>query len=233
MHPAQPPILPGVTPIRRDGEYAFRRRSGCVLQYVPVGLPSVGQLHYNVYGNSGSGDAIDYATPLAGVLATSWTSAPLAPGAWSFGVRAADGYGEEQNLDCAITIVLDAFGNDITNRPGPPVGLRVFPLAGATVRVEWHYPPTRGAGAPTGFNVYVGTGGIPDYSTPAALVPYGVGIFNAFVANLSGLADGVTYAIGVRSFNASGEEANTKSLGVTADATGPRPVDSLNAAAIV
>jgi hypothetical protein len=63
------------------------------------------------------------------------------------------------------------------------------------------------------------------------MVPYGVGLFNTFVADLTGLADGVTYAIGVRSFNASGEEANTKSLSVTADTTGP--VDSLNAAAIV
>jgi hypothetical protein len=227
------PILPGVTPIRRGGESTTRRRPGLVSRWVSVGMPFDGQLHYNIYGNSGSGDAIDYAAPIAGVLATSWTSASLAPGTWSFGVRAADGNGEEQNLDCAIAIVLDASGNDVTNRPGPPVGVRAIPLAGAVVRVEWYYPPTRGAGTPTGFNVYLGTGGVPDYSSPAAMVAYGAGILNTFVANLSGLSDGVNYAIGVRSFNASGEEANTRSLAVAADATGPKPVDGLNATTIV
>jgi hypothetical protein len=199
-----------------------------------VGLAFDGKLHYNVYINMGNGDSVDYSSPVGALLATTWTSSALtAPGTWSFGVRAADGRGEEQNLDCAVSIVLDAFGNDITNRPDPPVGLRAVPLAGASLRVEWYYPPTRGAKAPVGFNVYLGTGATPDYSTPTAMVPYGVGIFNTFVADLTGLVDGVTYAIGVRSFNASGEEANTRSLSVTADATGPGPVDSLSAAAIV
>jgi hypothetical protein len=211
-----------------------RRRPGRLFHCRPVGLAFDGKLHYNVYINTGAGDPVNYATPVGALLATTWTFSGLtAPGTWSFGVRAADGRGEEQNLDCAVSIVLDAFGNDVTNRPDPPVGLRAFPLAGASIRVEWCYPPTRGARAPAGFHVYIGTGGIPDYSSPAATVPYGAGIFNAFVADLSGLADGRTYAIGVRSFNASGEEADTKSLGATADATGPGPVDSLNAAAIV
>jgi len=199
-----------------------------------VGLAFDGNLHYNIYINTGTGDPVDYSSPVGALLATTWTSSGLtAPGTWGFGVRAADGRGEEQNLDCAVSIVLDAFGNDITNRPAPPVGLRAVPLAGASLRVEWYYPPTRGAKAPVGFNVYIGTGATPDYSTPTATVPYGVGIFNTFVADLSGLADGVTYAIGVRAFNASGEEANTRSLSITADGTGPGPVDSLSAAAIV
>jgi hypothetical protein len=155
------------------------------------------------------------------------------PGTWSFGVRAADVNGEEQNLDCAVTIVLDASGNDITCRPAPPVGLRAFPLAGGTVRVEWHSPPARGARAPAGFNVYLGSGASPDYAAPASVVAYGSGLFNTFVADLSGLTDGTAYGIGVRAFNASGEEANTASVRVTADATGPRPVDLLVATAIV
>jgi len=156
----------------------------------------------------------------------------MAPGAWSFGVRAENANGEEKNLDCAVSIVLDAFGNDITNRPDPPMGLRAFPLAGASIRVEWSYPTTRGAKAPVGFNVYIGAGVSPNYSAPAAAVAYNAGILNTYIANLSGLVDGVTYSIGVRSFNASGEEANTRSLQVTADATGPGPVDGLSAAPI-
>lgn len=167
-------------------------------------------------------------------MATTWTTPALAaPGTWGFGVRAEDVNGEEQNLDCAVTIVLDASGNDVTGRPGPPGGLRAFPLAAGSVRVEWSYPPARGACAPTGFHVYLGVGAAPDYSTPAAEVAYGSGAFNAFVADLPALTDGMSYVIGVRAFNASGEEANTTTVGVTADATGPRPVDLLIATAIV
>jgi hypothetical protein len=166
-------------------------------------------------------------------MATTWTTPDLvAPGTWRFGVRATDGNGEEQNLDCAVTIALDAAGNDITNRPAPPVGLRAFPLAGASVRVEWYYPPARGAGAPTGFHVYIGAGATPDYATPAAAVAYGAGVLNTFVADLSGLTDGMGYSIGVRAFNASGEEANTTTVSVTADATGPLPVSGLTAIVI-
>jgi hypothetical protein len=191
-------------------------------------------LYYNIYVNSGDGDPVDYAVPIGAVTTTTWTTSGLAaPGIWSFGVRAADGNGEEENLDCAVTIVLDASGNDISGRPAPPVGLRAFPLAGGAVRVEWYSPPVRGGGAPAGFNVYLGPGANPDYATPAAAVAYGSGLFNTFVVDLSGLADGMVYSIGVRAFNASGEEANTTSVRVTADATGPRPVDLLIATAIV
>ena len=179
------------------------------------------------------GDPVDYAAPIGAVMATTWTTLGLAaPGTWAFGVRAADGNGEEENLDCAVTIVLDASGNDISARPAPPVGLRAFPLAGGAVRVEWYSPPVREA-APVGFNVYLGPGATPDYATPTAVVAYGSGLFNTFVADLSGLTDGAVYSIGVRAFNASGEEANTISVGVTADATGPLPVDLLIATAIV
>lgn len=180
------------------------------------------------------GDPVDYSSPSGGVLATTWTTPVLAaPGSWGFGVRAADVNGEEQNLDCAITIVLDAWGNDITGRPAPPAGLRAFPLEGGTIRVEWSYPPVRGAGAPAGFHVYIGPSGNPDYSTPAAEVAYGSGAFNAFLADLPGLTDGVSYVVGVRAFNASGEETNTATVRVTADATGPLSVDLLIATAIV
>ena len=45
--------------------------------------------------------------------------------------------------------------------------------------------------------------------------------------------DGVTYVIGVRAYNATAEEPNTMTVTVTADATGPEPVDSLTAVAAV
>ena len=110
-----------------DGGGRHSPRRGSVAYGSTAGALAVlgGGLAYHVYANTGAGDPINYATPIATVSGTAWTSGTLAaPGTWSFGVRAFDGNGEEQNLDCAVVIVLDANGNDITNRPMPPVGLR-------------------------------------------------------------------------------------------------------------
>jgi hypothetical protein len=189
---------------------------------------------YKVYASDTVNDMIDYTTPVATVTGTTWTSSSIAAaGAWSFGVRAYNSDGEEQNLDCAVTIVVDGFGNDITNRPMPPSGLRAFATPGGGIRVEWCYPLTRGPKAPTGFNVYLGTGGSPSYAVPIATVLYSAGLFNMFVANIAGLSDGTTYPVGVRAYNGSGEEQNTIAVSVTADAIGPAAVDSLIATAIV
>lgn len=222
-------------PVRRPGKPESPRRGSAA--YVPNAEAVAvlgGGLAYHVYADTGAGDPINYATPIATASGTAWTSGTLAaPGTWSFGVRAFDGNGEEQNLDCSAVIVLDADANDITNRPMPPAGLRGFATPNASIRVEWYYPPTSGPKVPTGFHVYIGTGGTPDYSTPAATVAFNLGLFNTFVSNLSGPSDGETYAIGVRAFNASGEETNSVVVSVAADATGPAAVDSLVAAAIV
>lgn len=189
---------------------------------------------YHVYANAGAGGPIDYATPIGDTTGTSWTVAGgLGPGTWSFGVRAYDAATglEEENLDCATTIVIDTGGNDISNRPMPPNGLRAFATAGGGLRVEWHYPPTSGALAPTGFHVYVGIGS-PDYSSPTATIGFNTAIQNTFVANLA-LTGGTTYEVGVRAYNAIGEETNTVVVSVAADATGPGTVDSLTATTIV
>jgi hypothetical protein len=183
---------------------------------------------YHVYANTGRGDPINYLSAIAATAALTYTTSALAyPGTWSFGVRASNAYGEEQNLDCAVTIILDATGHDITNRPLPPTGLRAFARAGGAVRVEWAYPPTRGPRAPVGFHVYYGSSGFPDYTTVEATTLFNTGIANTFVANLASLADGTTYTIGVRAYNATAEENNTTTVSVTADATGPAAVDDL------
>ena len=187
---------------------------------------------YHVYANTGAGDPIDYSSVVDTTATLTYPTSVLSyPGTWSFGVRAFDTVSglEEQNLDCALTIVLDASGNDITNRPVPPSGLRAFALAGGSIRVEWYYPPTSGAKAPTGFHVYTGTGGMPNYTTPAATVLFSTGIANSFVANMTGFTDGTTYTVGVRAYNATAEETNTTTVTVTAIATGPAAVDAWSA----
>ena len=193
------------------------------------------QLGYHVYANTGAGDPINYNLPVATVSGVTWTSGALAyPGDWKFAVRAFDLASglEEQNLDCAVEIILDSSGNDITSRPLPPFALRALATTGASVRVEWAYGIVAAGKTPTGFHVYIGTGGSPNYSSAVATVSFSSAIANAFVANLTGLSDGTAYTVGVRAYNATAEEPNTQTVSVTADATGPSSVTSLTATAI-
>jgi hypothetical protein len=120
-----------------------------------------------------------------------------------------------------VTIALDASGQDITNQPPAPVGLRAFATAGGTIRVEWTSPPTSTAKTPTSFLVYFGTNGAPDYSSPVATILYSTSIANAFTYNSATLTSNVTYTIGVRAANATATETNTNTVTVTADASGP------------
>jgi hypothetical protein len=189
---------------------------------------------YHIYGNTGNADPINYSAILATPSGTDWTTDSLTfPGTWTFNVRAFDTSSnlEEGNLDCSITIVLDSSGKDITNRPGPPSALRAFAQTEGSIRVEWYYAPSAELFAPTGFHVYVGTGGSPDYGSPTATVSFTSGLANTFASTVSGLTNGTTYTFGVRAFNAIAEESNTNVISVVADTTGPSAVLSLTALA--
>jgi hypothetical protein len=191
-------------------------------------------LEYHIYSNTGIGDPIDYSTVIATTGLLTWTSGPLTyPGTWRFGVRAFDTGGEEENLDCAVTLILDSSGNDISLRPASPIGLRAFATAGGGIRVEWAYNTINPAVVPTGFHVYIGTTGIPNYGSVAATVLFATAIAGTFVANLAGLTNGTTYTIGVRAYNAVTEEPNTATVNCTADSVGPSAVVSLTGIAIV
>ena len=191
---------------------------------------------FRVYGSPAAGLPIDYAGPIA-VLPTTTLAftvpTGLSEGTWMFGVRAFNQSGEEQNADCAVTIAIDALGNDISNQPGAPYGLVATPTAGAGLRVSWWYPQSVGPAAPAGFSVYCTAGGSVSYATAAATVSYASGFKGYFVANLAGLTDGQAYAIGVRAFNSFGAETNTNSVAATATGSGPMPVDNLLGTAVV
>ncbi len=88
-------------------------------------------------------------------------------------------------------------------------------------------PTDLGAKAPSGFDVYTGTSGMPSYAMPAATVLFSTVIANSFVANMTGFIDGTTYSVGVRAYNATAEETNTATVTVTAIATGPSAVEGL------
>jgi hypothetical protein len=224
---------PTVPPLSHSAMRPVSRRERPRPAVVPAWLGGLKRItigsgiYYNIYISDGPGQPIDYNTPVATTMLLTWTSSGLiVPGVWGFGVRAENEYGEEQNLDCALTVIFDASGHDITNIPAPPIALRAFATAGAGIRVEWAYPPARGAKAPTGFHAYLGSPS-PDYTTPAATVAANGAIMGGFQINIPGLVDGTTYRVGVRAYNASGEEANATTVSVTADGTGPAPVSGL------
>jgi hypothetical protein len=191
-------------------------------------------ISYHIYRNDGAGGPIDYSTPVATTADTSWTApGPLAcPGDWKFGVRAfrTDDAQEEQNLDVAAALVLDAQAVDVTRRPTAPSGLRAIPRPAGAIRVEWGWHGLNRTRLPRGFRVYVGIGGPPDYATPRASTPYVLGK-TSYSADLTGLASGTTCWIAVRAFNDAGEESNTATVPAASSAAGPQGVDALTATA--
>jgi hypothetical protein len=189
---------------------------------------------YDVYINSGQGDPINYAAPVASGTELTWTSPVLSvPGHFKLGVRALDPLVglEEQNVDAMVELVLDGSGNDITRVPLAPLGLRAFSLAGGILRVEWSCQGLGVSRQPIAYHLYLGTGLLPDYSRPVATVLRSSQSLGTFSADLSGLSVGVRYSIGVRAYNSVGEESNTIVLYVTADGDPPAVVDSLQAVA--
>ena len=187
---------------------------------------------YHIYWNSGSGP-IDYTSAIDTTAGLTYTTSPLAfPATYQFGVRAFYVLGglEETNVDAICTIVLDGTGNDITNQPFAPTGLRAFPLAAGTARVEWTEPPSSVAKQPTGFNVYSGTPSI-SYASPVGTVLFNTAINNTFQFTLTGLANATTYIVGVRAFNSVSEEQNTATVSVTGATVGPTAVVGLVAIA--
>lgn len=183
-----------------------------------------------MYGNGGTG-LVDYSTPLATTALLTWATPALTTGDWVFAVRAFDTVSglEESNVDATVTIRIDAGLADVTAIPTAPVGLAAVATAGGEARVSWTCPA--GGNRPTGFHVYKGTGGVPNYASIAATataVPRTTGL-TRYSAILTGLADGTEYTIGVRAFNATGEETNVATVAVTGDSTAPASVTNLTA----
>lgn len=186
---------------------------------------------YHVYGNTGAGDPIDYASILATTTGLTTTAGPLeAPGTWSFGVRAYNGYGEDANVDASVTIAVDASGRDVSAMPAAPVALAAVAGPAGSVAVHWGYPLASPGRAPTGFHVYQGLGAV-DYSAPVATVVAAAGVVQSYSASPSGLSAG-TWSFGVRAYNATGEESNTLTATAVIRGSSPMAVQGFTATAV-
>jgi len=195
----------------------------------------LGGASYHVYWNSGNPALpIDYTTPIATIVAPdlSWTTGPLVPGTYYFGVRAFDPTSrlEEANVDARVEVLLDATRTDITAEPLPPFGLTAIALAGGTIRVHWvrNGLPDPVAEAPTGYHVYCGTPTV-NLVTPVATV-LDTGAPNYHV-DIPSLTNDTVYQLAVRAYNATGEEKNTVVVSCMAESVGPTHVDSLTSSA--
>lgn len=187
-------------------------------------------ISYVIYKNLVSAGPVDLSAPYGTSATLTFDTSALAyPFTHNFLVRSYDTVTgiEDVGTDARVTIVLDAAGSDVTGRPAAPIGLSAQAIANGGIRVEWSYLPVPGAAAPTSFRVWAQVGTLNYALAPDATAsPYDPDR-SEWSADIAGLADGVTYTVGVRATNASGDETNTATVTVTADATGPLPVAAL------
>jgi hypothetical protein len=196
-------------------------------------IPATPTIAYRVYKNNGSGGPVDYTTIVAQTSSLSYAASALGtPSDTTFVVRAVDtanGNLEDLNQDARTRIRIDASGNDISAQPNPVLFIASKPLASGALRVRWAYNPRGQGGAPTGFKVWITTGGSVNYAaSPSTTVAYDPNkqIFSVDFA-ASTLTDGTTYSVGVRAYNSTATETNTVSSAIIGQATGPTAVEAL------
>ena len=185
-------------------------------------------LRYHVYANAGDAGPINLSTPVYDTAGLSWTTTLYRTGVWRFLVRAYDTATmlEESNGD-SITVAIRSDWVDVTNMPAAPTGLSVVAIKGGVLRVVWAYRSTSVGSRPLGFRIYKGTGGTPNYVTPAASAAY-LGDVGHYQIDLAGLTSGTAYTIGVRAWNQTAEEQNLRTVTATADSTPPSAADAID-----
>jgi hypothetical protein len=187
-------------------------------------------LVYDVFRDDGRGGPVDYSAAVATAAGTSAVVPQPAGTAFTYAVRARDTASglSDGNTDARAAASVSPQGVDLQGVPRPPAHARAVPTAGGGADVVWSYPHRSGP-KPLGFRVYAGVGaGAPNYASPAAAVPYRGEA--SLRASLPPMPPGA-YRVGVRAWNAAGEEANTYAVTFTPMASAPAPVAGLTATA--
>jgi hypothetical protein len=177
---------------------------------------------YAIYRGDATGGPADftaaYALVTGGVL--TYDTPALAPGERRrYAVRAVDLDSGlvDLNTDAVVRIAVDADGLDTAARPDPVTAVTVTPASATTAIVGWTRLARPGSPEPTGFYLWVTSGG---GATNYALAPdQTLGTFAEAhgTATITGLVAGTDYRVAVRAFNAAGDD------GGTADATFTTP----------
>lgn len=198
---------------------------------------------YHVYASTPApppGNVVNQVTPVATLTTTpgsglpwTWTGSAIAPGdVITYLVRSFDTTSglESQDITCFVTIQTDASGNDVATLPNAPISVTVTPTLGGLVTVEWTVAGIARAAWPASFGVYAGVG-TPNYTTPVATVtarPYDGLIGSRYIATVSGLTAGTTYAIAVCGLTASSVKGPpSEVVSVTPKSSGPQAITGL------
>ena len=189
---------------------------------------------YRIYKNDGAGGPVDYSTVVTTTASLSYVAAALPLSSdTTFAVRTYDTTStyDDMNTDAIVRIIVDASGNDVTARPAAPIGITARAIAAGAIRVEWGFPNNSANAAPTSFKVWITSGGSVNYAaSPNTTVTYSA-TRGTYRVDVSGFTTGTTYTVGVRATNAAGDETNTGSFSVVADATAPTAPGNLVATA--
>jgi hypothetical protein len=187
------------------------RAQPAVLRFTIQGnTGSTGPYVYHVYANNGNAGPVDFSNPVFITPGLSYTPPPLAtPSDTTWVVHTYDPVTqlEDNAPDTVVRLILNDAAQDTTTLPNAPRALTATPKPGGTALVSWSYFRNKNTAQASGFNVYVGPWPTPNYLNPAAVVPASVNL-NLYSGTIGGLVDTRLYAVGVRSYNANGEEGN-------------------------
>jgi len=128
---------------------------------------------------------------------------------------------ESADSDAAI-VRIDPDGEMIPLTPNTPLSLQIEQLSGGRLQLRWRYSEIGQEIAPTGFHIYMDSGGGFDFDVPDDSVAYDFGGNGEFTWTSEALFPGVTFHFCVRSYaTAAGESQNTNYVSAVADAGGP------------
>jgi hypothetical protein len=190
---------------------------------------------FRVYGSTPAappGNPIDYTTIIATVTTApwTWTGPTITAGTIArYAVRAYDTLSGIENPDIAseVSAAPLADGSDPLAKPPAPTSTSAAATLGGHAIISWSIAMVARSRWPTGFHIYAGVG-TPSYTSPIATVPTrpyeGLSV-TKYVATITGLTGGSTYAVAVRGYSAAGEGPSGPIALVVASTAGPLAID--------
>ena len=149
---------------------------------------------------------------------------------WHYIRRQESCCGLESEDSATCIIVIDSAGEMIGNTPNTPVNVTIERLSNGRFRLRWRYVTLFEETSPTGFKIYMNSGGGFNFQTPEAIVSYTRGKNGEFCWISDPLTNGKLYRFCIRSYrDGAGESQNTNFVAAVADSVGPGAITGLRA----
>jgi len=148
---------------------------------------------------------------------------------WHYIRRRVSLCGKESPDSPPCIVAIDSTGEMMGNTPNQPKDLTAERISGGKIKLRWRYTRISEQVAPTGFKIYIDSGGGFNFGSPDAIVAYGIGgIANEFSWTSEPLTHGQIYRFCVRSYKTGqGESQNTDFVSAVADSIGPDAITGL------